>query len=183
MGGVGRPGVLGIESTDPVLSLFGALGLAASAGTALVVDMSGNPGVVTARTIADLLEDGPSLSELSPARSGVALISAGAVDPAEASSMISRLALNWPAVVVRCTAETWPGPKVPVRPLLPGMLAPTEMIPAVWQAVNGGVRPPGPGPVLPRLGSRAAHDLMLGRLPRRGRWLRVWEEVWGMPWA
>jgi hypothetical protein len=183
MEGVGRPGVLGVESADPVLSLFGALGLAAAAGTALVVDMSATLVTATTRTIADLLEDGPSLNELSPARSGVAVISAGPIASADASSMIARLAVNWPAVVVRCTAETWSGPKVPVRPLLPGLLAPTEMIPAVWQAVYGGVHPPGPGPVLPRLGPRAANNLMLGRLPRRGSWLRVWGKVWGMPWA
>ena len=183
MEGVGRPGVLGIESPDPVLSLFGALGLAASAGTALVVDMAASWRLGTDRTIADLLEDGPALNELSPARSGVAVISAGPIDPIEALPMIERLAMNWPAVVVRCSAEDWPGRKVPVWPLLPGMLAPTDFIPAVWQTVIGGVRPPGPGPILPRLGARTAHNLMLGRLPRRGRWLGVWAKVWGMPWA
>ena len=40
MEGVGRLGVLGVESPDPVLSLFGALGLGAAAGTALIVDMA-----------------------------------------------------------------------------------------------------------------------------------------------
>lgn len=183
MEGVGRRGVLGVESPDPVLSLFGALGLGASAGTALVVDMSGGWGVVTDRTLADLLEDGPALHELSPARSGVAVISAGPVDAVAGLSLIERLAANWPAVVVRCSADSWPGPTVPVRPLLPGLLSPTEVIPAVWQTVAGGVRAPGPGPVLPRLGPHSARNLLAGRLPTRGRWLRVWERVWGMPWA
>ncbi len=183
MEGVGRRGVLGVESPDPVLSLFGALGLAASAGTALVIDLAQSWGVRTSRTIADLLEDGPSLDELSPARSGVAVLSAGPIDPANVLPVIERLALNWPALVVRCSAENWPGPKVPVRPLLPGLLAPTDVAPAVWQTLNRGVRPPGPGPVLPRLGARTAHNLMLGRLPTRGRWLGVWAKVWAMPWA
>lgn len=183
MEGLGRRGVLGVESPDPVLSLFGALGLGASAGTALVVDMARTSGVGTERTLADLLEDGPALHELSPARSGVAVISAGAVAPVAGLALIERLATNWPALVVRCSAGDWPGPTVPVRPLLPGMLAPVEIIPAVWQTVVGGVRPPGPGPVLPRLGLHNARNLLSGRLPTRGRWLRVWERVWGMPWA
>jgi hypothetical protein len=183
MEGVGRPGVLGIESPDPVLSLFGALGLGASVGTALVVDMARGSGVATDRTLADLLEDGPALYELSPARSGVAVISAGPVDAVTALPLIERLATNWPAVVVRCSADGWAGPTVPVRPLLPGLLTPTEAIPAVWQTVVGGIRPSGPGPILPRLGARNARDLLSGRLPTRGRWLKVWARVWGMPWA
>jgi hypothetical protein len=183
MEGVGRRGVLGIESPDPVLSLFGAFGLAASAGTALVVDMAESWRVRTDRTLADFLENGPALHELSPARGGVAVIAIGPIDPVNAVPIVERLAVNWPAVVVRCSADSWPGPKVPVRPLLPGMLAATDPSPAVWQTVNRGTRPPGPGPVLPRLGSRTAHGLMMGRLPRRGRWLGVWAQVWGMPWA
>ena len=183
MEGVRRLGVLGVESPDPVLSLFGALGLGASAGTALIVDMARGLAVSTERTLADLLEDGPALHELSPARSGVAVISAGPVDAIAGLDLIERLSANWPAVVVRCSDDVWPGPRVPVRPLLPGLLAPTEMIPAVWQTVVGGVRAPGPGPVLPRLGPRGARNLLAGRLPTRGRWLRVWERVWAMPWA
>lgn len=183
MEGQGRWGVLGVESPDPVLSLFGALGLGAAAGTALIVDMATGLGVSTERTLADLLEDGPALHELSPARSGVAVISAGPVDADAGLEIIERLSANWPAVVVRCTGAGWQGPRVPVRPLLPGLLASSEMIPAVWQTVVGGARPPGPGPVLPRLGPGRARNLLAGRLPTRGRWLRVWERVWAMPWA
>jgi hypothetical protein len=181
MEGVGNRGVLGVESPDPVLSLLGALGLGAAAGTALIVDMT--RGVKTDRTLADLIEDGPALLELSPARSGVAVISAGPIEAVDGWALIERLSANWPAVVVRCAAEVWPGPTVPVRALLPGLLAPTEVTPAVWQTVLGGVRPTGPGPVLPRLGARSARNLVAGRLPTRGSWLRVWERVWSMPWA
>lgn len=180
---MGRGGVLGVESPDPVLSLFGALGLGSSVGTALVVDLVAQCRIATGRTLADLIEDGPSLGELSPTRSGVAVIGAGPVDVANGIAMIERLASNWPAVVVRCDPGRWPGPAVPVRPLWPGLMAPSEPTPAVWQAMPGGVRPPGPGPVLPRLSALAARGLLAGRLPHKGRWLRVWEKVWAMPWA
>ena len=183
MEGVGSRGVLGLESPDPVLSLFGALGLAAAAGTALVIDLSGDCRVATGRTLADLLEDGPSLDELSPTRTGVAVIAGGAIDLTDSVPLIERLGANWPAVVVRCDHARWPGPTVPVRPLWPGLLAPADPLPAVWQSIPGGIRPPGPGPVLPPLGARRARDLLSGRVPSRGGWLRVWEKVWRMPWA
>jgi hypothetical protein len=166
-----------------VLSLLGALGLGAAAGTALVIDIAGQSRLATERTLADLIEDGPSLEELSPTQTGVAVIGGGPIDVTVGLPLIQRLGANWPAVVVRCDAGVWPGPTVPVRPLLPGLMAPSEPMPAVWQAVPGGSRPPGPGPVLPRIGSRAARSLLMGRLPTRGRWLRVWESVWRMPWA
>ena len=183
MEGVGRRGALGVESPDPALSLFGALGLGAAAGTALVIDLTVGCPIGTVRTLADLVEDGPSLDELSPTRTGVALIAGGAIGVEEGLPVIERLAANWPAVVIRCDSGGWPGPTVPVRPLWPGLLAPTEPYPAVWQSLAGGIRPPGPGPVLPRLTARKARGLLAGRMPGRGRWLEVWKTVWRMPWA
>ncbi len=183
MEGVGRRGVLGIESPDPILSLIASLGLGAAAGTALVIDVTRDCNVGTKRTLADLLEDGPSLGELSPTRTGVAMIGSGPAGLDEALPMIDRLAVNWPAVVIRCDRGGWPGPTVPVRPLWPGLIAPNDPFPAVWQSIAGGIRPPGPGPILPRLSARRARDLLAGRLPGRGRWVRVWDLVWRMPWA
>ncbi len=183
MEGMGKRGVLGVESPDPVLSLFGALGLGAAAGTALVIDFAVDCRVATDRTLADLLEDGPSLGDLSPTRTGVAVIAGGPIDLTVGLPLIERLGANWPAVVVRCDQARWPGPIVPVRPLWPGLMAPADPAPAVWQSIPGGIRPPGPGPVLPRLGARRSRDLLAGRVPSRGRWLRVWEKVWRMPWA
>ena len=135
--------------------------------------------VSTTRTLADLVEDGPSLGELSPTRSGVAVIGAGPLGIDAALPLIERLGANWPAVVLRCEATHWPGPTVPVRPLWPGLLAPTEPYPAVWQSMAAGVRPPGPGPVLPRLSARRARHLLTGRLPDRGPWLESVERGLG----
>src|SRR5262245_28573868 len=102
MEGMGRGGVLGVESPDPVLSFFGALGLGASAGTALVIDVTGDCRVATGRTLVDLIENGPSLAELSPTKTGVAVIGGGAIEVSDGIPLIERLRANWPAVVVRC---------------------------------------------------------------------------------
>jgi hypothetical protein len=185
--GVGRTsgvlGVLGVESADPVLSLLSALGLAQVAGTALVIDLCGDVSFRADRTLADIAADGPALAELSPGRAGVALLSAGPLDIAGSKAAIEGLAPHWPAIVVRCRPGQWVGPTVPVRPLFPGLLQAHEPSPAVWQPVMAGVRPSGPGPVLPRLRGSLARRLLSGRSAGRARWVRAWAPVWGMPWA
>ena len=183
MGGIGRFGILAVCSPDPVLSVAAPLGLAASAGTALVVDIAGGLRLTSDRTLADLAGEGPKHAELSPGRQGVAVLAAGPIEAGDAISIIERLAVRWPAVVVRVSGEEWPGPTVPVEPLYPGWLAPSDRGAAVWQSMVRGSRPPGPGPVLPRLRSRTTLQLLAGQLPRRSRWVRAWEQVWRMPWA
>ena len=181
--GPGRYGILGVESSDPVLSLLSALGLAQTVGTALVIDMRRDLLVHGDRTLADVAAEGPSIGELSPGRSGVALMSSGPLAPGECRSVIEALGLNWPAIVIRCDRGHWEGPTVPVRPLLHGLLRPVETSAAVWQPVSAGVRPSGPGPVLPRLGGSLTRHLLAGRVARRSRWVRAWGPVWGLPWA
>jgi hypothetical protein len=179
----GRLGVIAVTSPDPVLSFLSALGLAQVAGSALVVDMCGDLALSGGRTLSDLAADGPSASELSPGRSGVALMSSGPIDPLEASPLIDTLAQGWPALVIRCPAGVWSGAQIPVRPLLPGLLRPVEDSPAVWQPMAAGGRPSGPGPVLPRLSGSLVRRLLSGRSAARARWVRAWERVWEMPWA
>lgn len=181
MEGKGRLGVLGVESPDPTLSLLASLGLGIASGTALVVDLIGD--VRTARTLADVVEEGPTLLELSPGHTGVGIIAGGGVETSQAVTVVESFASNWPAVVVRCARGDWPGPVVPVRALFPGLLAETDSHPAVWQPLGSRVRPPGPGPILPRLSSGMARSLLAGRVPIRRRWIAAWERVWEMPWA
>jgi hypothetical protein len=176
-------GVLGVESSDPVLSLLGALGLAQVAGTALVIDMCGDLSIRGDRTLSDIVADGPALAELSPGRSGVAVLPSGPLDTSEAEEAIRALASHWPAVVVRGRRGQWPGPMVPVRALLPGLLQAREESPAVWQPVAAGVRPSGPGPVLPRLRASLARRMLSGHEARTARWVHAWTPVWGLPWA
>lgn len=178
-----RFGVLGVTSPDPVLSLLAALGLAQAAGSALVIDLCGDLALHGARTLSDLVSEGPSLAEMSPGRSGVALMAAGPVSGDEARPAIEALSANWPAMVIRSPQGRWDGATVPVRALLPGLLQAGEQGPAVWQPVGAGIRPTGPGPVLPRLPAPLARRLLAGRASHRARWVRAWAPVWRMPWA
>lgn len=175
--------MLGVEAPDPVLSLLAAIGLGQAVGTALVVDLCGDLNLRSDRSLADIAADGPALGELSPGRRGVAMIAAGPLSASESADVISDLAAHWPGIVVRCSRGGWEGPTVPVRSLMPGLLEETEPGPAVWQPLGTGLRPPGPGPVLPRLRASAVRRTLAGRTMRRSRWVEAWQPVWGMPWA
>jgi hypothetical protein len=148
----------------------------------LVVDLCRDLAL-EGRTLSDIAYEGPALSELRPGRSGVALLGSGPIAPDAARPLIESLAEGWPAVVVRCHHGQWEGSTVPVRPLLPGLLRISEPEPAVWQPVGSSTRPPGPGPVLPRLRSSVVRRLLAGRTANRSRWVRAWERVWSMPWG
>ncbi|MEA1901942.1 MAG: hypothetical protein U9N56_00280 [Actinomycetota bacterium] len=178
--GKGSSRVLAVQSPDPVLATIAPFALALAAGTALVVDFERSGP----RSLAELEADGPRLEELAPGRSGVAVLPGGRIDLGVAVDLVHRLGDSWPAVVVRPPAAGgWPGVTVPVLPLYPGRLGPREQIAAVWQPIGSGSRPPGPGPVLPRLGRRTIGALLDGRVPPRSRWVKAWTPVWGLPWA
>lgn len=184
MVGKGRHPVLGVWSPDPVLSMVAPIGLAAAAGTALIIDLATKHTEQGGRSLADLAADGPTLSELSPGRPGIAFLPGGSVDRMVAIDLVGRLAGHWPALVVRVPDTDFPFATVPVVPLFPGRFSPVP-IPAhgVWQPVGAGANPPGPGPVLPRLTAGTVRRLLAGHLPRRSKWIVAWRPVWEMPWA
>lgn len=183
MSGKGRSLVLGVHSADPVLSTVAAIGLAAITPACLIVDLAGDLRMPAGRNLGSLLVDGPRLDELSPGRRGVALLAGGGVEMAEAERAIADLTARWPALVVRSDRGSWVGPSVPVVPLYPGLLSPTDERSAVWQPAGSADKPPGPGPVLPRLRPGLTRRLLAGQLPRRSRWMAAWRDVWDMPWA
>lgn len=173
-----------MTSPDPVLSMAGAIGLGASLGTALVVDLADEESRPGQRTLRDIVEDGPSMRELSPGRPGVALVRGGGIEPATAIATIEELSLRWPALVIRTPLGRPVGPTVPAMPLYPGtLLRPPDSAHCVWQPVGAGSDPPAPGPVLPRIRPATLQALLSGRLPRRSRWVSAWRQVWEMPWA
>lgn len=175
--------MLAVASPDPVMSILGPIGLAAAAGTALVVDMGVGLRVPARRTLADIAADGPRLDELAPGRRGIGFISSGELATEQTTELVMRLSRHWPAVVVRTGVAGWAGPTVPVIPLYPGWLAPDHVGAAVWQSIPGGGRPRGPGPVLPTPGRAMTRRMLTGGLPRRGRWVNAWRQAWEMPWA
>lgn len=184
MVGKGRHRILGLTSPDPVLSLVGSIGLAASVGTALVVDLVEVGAESGVRSLLDIVTDGPSLRELSPGRRGVALIRGGGIEPGTATDIIEELSLRWPAVVARTREGQCPFPTVPAIPLYPGRLFPVpDASHCVWQPLGIGAEPPAPGPVLPRLRSATLRQLLSGHIPRRSGWISAWRPIWGMPWA
>jgi hypothetical protein len=175
---------LGLTSPDPVLSLVGSIGLAASVGTALVVDLVEVGADSGSRSLRDMVSDGPSLAEMNPGRRGVALIRGGGVEPAMAIDMVEQLARRWPAVVARTADGPHPFPTVPAFPLYPGrILTVPDASHCVWQPLGSGAEPPAPGPVLPRIPTATLRQLLSGHIPRRSKWISAWRPVWEMPWA
>jgi hypothetical protein len=177
------PRVLAIRtSVDPILGWVAPLGLAAAAGTALVLDL--DPSGITypgQRTVASMLEDGPSRSELAPTRQGVAVVPSGGATPEEAGELVGHLSRGWPALVLR-VGEGEHRPFVPVLPVLPGHLQAGTGQTAVWQLAEPWESAPGPGPVLPPLGRSAMRRLFRLELPQASRWVRAWRRVWELPW-
>lgn len=176
--------VLGIESlVDPVLHYCAPLGLAAAAGTALVLDLDPEaPAYPSSTTVASLLADGLRRSDLSPSRPGVAVVGHGGAGAAEGGALVAELAAGWPVVVVRQGRVRLDLPTVPARPLLPGPLAPRERRPTAYQAVLPGSSAPGPGLLLPPLRRSQIGRLLAGRVEPRWRWVRAWERAWRLPW-
>ena len=171
---------------DGLLSAVAPLGLAAAAGTALVVDLDpGGPAYPGDASLADLVAEGPRRADLVPGRSGVAVLRNGGVSAAEAREVVEALAIGWPNLVVRVVD---PGQAegmasvVPVWPLLPGMLASRADRRSVYQRTGFVANPPGPGPLLPRLRPAIVASLLNGTLPHRSRWVAAWREVWRLPW-
>jgi hypothetical protein len=173
---------------DGLLGVVAPLALAASVGTALVVDLDPRGAAFTnTGSLATLVEEGPRRTDLEPSRSGVALLSNGGVSADAARGVLDALITGWPAVVFRLPGDrdrpAGPG-VVPVYPLVPspaGATAPP--FPAVYQQTGWGTRPPGPGVVVPRPSRASVRMLLDGTRPPRGRWLRAWAQVWSRSWA
>lgn len=165
---------------DDVLGVVAPFALAASRRTALVIDLDPDgiplPGD---RTLARLVEDEPTLAELVPSRSGVAVLPHGGIDVAAAGPVVAALLDSWPCVVVRSRRPLAGIPFAEVAPLIPGV--DTKASPRVWVRTGIGRVKPGPGPVVDGP-SRAAVASVVARRAPTGRWLRSWAGVWRWPW-
>ena len=165
---------------DDVLGMVAPFALAASRKTVLIIDLDTDgiplPGD---RTLARMLEDGPTLAELVPSRSGAAVLPHGGVDLDSAGDLVKALVDSWPCVVIRARTPLAGMPFTEVTPLLPGI--DTKVRPRVWVRTGIGNVEPGPGPLVEGPGRSAVAAVLAGRAPT-GRWLRSWEGVWRWPW-
>lgn len=169
---------------DGVLGAIAPLALAASVGTALVVDLDPTgPHYPSSGSLADLVSEGPRRRDLAPAKKGVGVLRNGGVALEPARDVVEALIAGWPHVVLRSRNRVALCPTVPVVPLLPGGLLGQVDQRAVYQQVGWREGAPGPGPVLPTPSRATVRSLCEGRLPFASSWVRAWRQVWGMPWA
>lgn len=171
---------------DGVLGAVAPIGLAAAAGTALVVDLdTRGPRYPGASTLADLVRHGPRRADLVPGRRGVCLLRNGGVPAADAGDVLDALVAGWPNVVFRLPATVDPpGSAVTVHPLVPGGWFPIIGHRAVAQASGWRVTVPDGAVVLPRPRRATLTRLLSGEAPAPGdRWVRAWRRVWETPWT
>jgi hypothetical protein len=167
-----------VSSHDPVLHRIAPFGLAASAGTCLVVDLDPNAAPLPGATLTDLLRDGATSAHLRAGRSGVAVIANGGISEPEVEGLLDALTAGWPAVVFRVPPAEQ---SIPVLALDPPELRPARAFRAVWQAAVRGSR--APGVVLPPLRRSAVRALCKGTVEPRSSWVRAWREVWESSWT
>jgi len=171
---------------DGVLGAVAPLGLAAAAGTALVVDLDQHgPRYPGRTTLASLVSEGPTRRHLSPERRGVAVLGNGGIATADAEEVVRALVEGWPNVVLRLASSIDPPLRaLKVMPLVPGGLFDEPRGPVVYQASSWRVQPPQRSIVLPRPARRTVGALLAGQTPLpRDRWVRAWRTVWNQPWT
>lgn len=170
--------VLAIRSSDPILHHIAPLGLAAATGRCLVVDLDADAPGYSDRTLADLVQDGPTAADLEH-RDGIAVLGNGGVSFASAAPMIDRLIAIWGRVVIRGGSDLHPFRTLDVEPLLPAPFSPSTA--DLVQAVAAG-QTAGDQPILPPLRRHQIHALLSGTIEPRWRWTRAWQIAWSRSW-
>ncbi len=167
-----------------LLSYLAPLGLAAAAGTALVVDLDpSGPVPQGSGSLAELISSGPRREDLRPAARGVVLLPNGGVDREASAPVVAALLEGWPAVVFSSPVDDAAyAPIVPVIPLYPGPFSPSFSRFAVFQRTGFEVERPARGIVLPRPSNATVGRMLRGEMPGRSRWVSAWRAVWEHPW-
>ncbi len=167
---------------DGLLGALAPLGLAASAETALVIDLDpSGPRYPGTGSLAQLVDDQPRRQDLEPARSGLAVLRNGGVAYEKATEVVGALVAGWPAVVLRLPSGQRPPSGtvgLSLLPLVPGGLFEAPPGPVVYQPLGFSMSPPEAGITLPLLSRRVAGALLGGHVPRRSRWIRAWGSLW-----
>jgi hypothetical protein len=166
---------------DGVLGAVAPLGLAAAAGTALVVDLDPDgPSYPGPGSLADLVADGPTSRDLAPSRKGVAVLANGGIEADDAAPVLDAILEGWPAVVLRLPAShDGASGAIPVLPLIPGELLTSYGSRGVYQRSGWRVPAPGGSVVLPRPRRATIERLLTGVAPLPGdRWIAAWRPLW-----
>ncbi|GMQ92656.1 MAG: hypothetical protein BMS9Abin12_0133 [Acidimicrobiia bacterium] len=168
---------------DSMLGIVGPLGAAAAVDTALAIDLDPfGPPYGGPFSLADLVEHGPTLDQLEPARSGPAVLRNGGVQPEDAEEIVSELVRRWPNVVLRCSPSTDVSANATaLLPLLPEPFTPTldGAGAVVYQRTRLLAREPRNHQVLPVPRVATVKSLLGGvRPPSRDRWVRAFRDVW-----
>ena len=178
-------------AADSLLATLAPLGLAGATETALVVDAENNgPRYPSPGSLAALVEAGPRRVDLSPQRTGLAVLRNGGIELDAALGVIEALGEGWPHVVVRLgssggqpgrLAERWP--VIPVVPLLP--LEYGEVVSPPFVAQSTGLSPTvgsAAAVALPAPSRRTVAGLLSGRAVPGSRWVRAWRRAWDVAW-
>jgi hypothetical protein len=166
---------------DGVLGAVAPLGLAAAAGTALVVDLDPQgPRYPGPGSLAELVAEGPRRSDLEPTRRGVAVLANGGIDAEAAASVLHAIVKGWPAVVLRFPANhDGNAGAIPVLPLVPGDLFRDYGPRAVYQRSGWRVAAPKGALILPRPRRSTIGMLLTGIAPPpHDRWIHAWAALW-----
>lgn len=167
---------------DAALDALVPLGLvAASSDGGLVIDLDPRgPQVGHGATLADLVADGPTSTQLEYSSGRRGYLSNGGVEAVDAGPVIAAFVDRWPHVVLKCPSH---GPRpdgaIAFLPLLPEPFSLRVQGRCVFQrSVASPTRSPD-GPVLP-IPRRATIDaLFAGRRPtRRDKWLTSVGRLW-----
>lgn len=177
--------------TGGVLGAVAPLGLLAAGGaTVLLVDLDpAGPRYPGSGSLAQMVEDGPTASDLRPVRRGAAVLRNGGIAFTDALEVVTALIAGWPRVVLRLpptldAVSDLPNlPVISAHPLLDVELFPVPKGLVVHQRMSRSAHKRVSGMVLPVPSSTCWSRLMAGTFPAGDRWIRAWRIVWRTQWA
>jgi hypothetical protein len=169
------------SESDHLLSVLAPIGLALGRNPSLVVDLDPKgPRYRSPFTLADLVREGPTKSQLDPSKGGVSVLPNGGVAVEDAAEVVGALAQRWPNVVIRCDPRSQPpSSAISILPLLPVPFLGQRSERTVFQSLGFRVQAPEGSLVLPRPGSATLNALTgLSAVPKGSKWLRALGKLW-----
>jgi hypothetical protein len=171
------------SGSDHLLSVLAPIGVAVGRRPSLVIDLDPRgPRYASPFTLADLVQDGPTSSQLEPSKTGVSVLANGGVSIDAAGDIVGVLAQRWPNVVIRCDPATEPPESaISIVPLLPDPFIGVPRGRAVYQQLGFRVATPPGAVLLPRPSTSTLRGLTgLSSMPAQSKWLRALGKLWAL---